>query len=432
MSSPQEYDAVVIGSGIGGLLAAAGLCQQGKTVVVLERLSFVGGRFTAIPFKGTEVTTGAIHTIPHGSKGPFGCMLRSLDVPHQIHDADVFASFRVGGKHFVCHRFRETASLFSPWEKLQLVRMGIDAKYRKRAPDAFSFEQWMRGHTRSWRILSIFERFTNFALSVSTSQISYNEGREVFKKMRAMGRPGIPHGGCRSIVTELEKYISLRGGAIRTSTEVLKIIVEGGVARGVRVLDRKDGAESTLHSWVTISDIGPNETFALLEPVGSKYGQRSGMAPVEATGLKVHFLSNVPLIDHRSVMFCLDTQRVAAIVQPTNADPKLAPPGKHLLISHQILKSDDISRETELALSDFKSIFGPRFDRECEIICVQTFVGGWPVNRAVQGRDASVEGPVKRLYMVGDGCKPSGYIMVEGVAKSVKDVLEVIATRQEV
>lgn len=432
MSSPQEYDAVVIGSGIGGLLAAAGLCQQGKTVVVLERLSFVGGRFTAIPFKGTEVTTGALHTIPHGSRGPFGCMLRLLGIPHQIHDSDVFASFLVGGKHFVCPRFWDVSSLFSLWEKWQLIRMAIDAKFRKRAPETFSLEQWIRGHTRSWRILGFFERFTNFALSASTSQISYNEAREVFKKVRAMGRPGIPQGGCRSIVTELEKNISLGGGAIWTNTEVLKIIVEGGAARGVRVLDRKDGAESTLHSRVTISDIGPNETLALLNPAGREDRQQSEMPAAEATGLKVHFLSNVSLIDHRGIMFCLDTQRAAGIVQPTNADPELAPPGKHLLISHQMLKSDDISRETELALFDLKSIFGPRFDRECEIICVQTFFGRWPVNRAVQGTDAGIEGPAQRLYSVGDGCKPSGYIMVEGVAQSVKDVLELIAQRQEV
>ena len=31
-------------------------------------------------------------------------------------------------------------------------------------------------------------------------------------------------------------------------------------------------------------------------------------------------------------MYCLDTQRIAGMVQPTNSEPRLAPAGKHLLI----------------------------------------------------------------------------------------------------
>ncbi len=43
---PQFYDAIIIGSGLGGLSAAAALARRGKRVLVLERLSNLGGAAT--------------------------------------------------------------------------------------------------------------------------------------------------------------------------------------------------------------------------------------------------------------------------------------------------------------------------------------------------------------------------------------------------
>ncbi len=78
----------------------------------------------------------------------------------------------------------------------------------------------------------------------------------------------------------------------------------------------------------------------------------------EAVGLKVHILSDVSLIPHRGIMYCLDTQRIAGMVQPTNSDPSLAPAGKHLLISHQVIQSNNVEEERALALADLHMLFG--------------------------------------------------------------------------
>lgn len=103
-----------------------------------------------------------------------------------------------------------------------------------------------------------------------------------------------------------------------------------------------------------------------------------------------------------------------------------------ILISHQILKGNDIKLEKELALHDLKNLFAPHFERECEVLTVRVFSNGWPVNRAIQGKDINSEGSLKRLYLVGDGCKPPGYVMTEGVAKSVENVVKLIKASQEV
>ncbi|HET9921098.1 MAG TPA: hypothetical protein VFQ30_14710, partial [Ktedonobacteraceae bacterium] len=146
----------------------------------------------------------------------------------------------------------------------------------------------------------------------------------------------------------------------------------------------------------------------------------------EAVGLKVHFLSDVSLIPHRGILYCLDTQRIAGIVQPTNCDPLLAPAGKHLLISHQVIQSDNIEEEKALALADLRKVFGETFEKQCRVLTISSYRGEWPVNRVAQGADVAAETPVRGLYMVGDAVKPSGYLMVEGVAQSVNTLLDVL------
>jgi len=89
----NDYDAIIIGAGLGGMLSAAQLLQRGKRVIVVERLPHCGGRFTAKTFQGVQVSTGAVHMIPFGSSGVLASMLRRLHVPHHFFDADVFASF---------------------------------------------------------------------------------------------------------------------------------------------------------------------------------------------------------------------------------------------------------------------------------------------------------------------------------------------------
>ena len=56
----RAYDALVIGAGLGGLLAAAFIVRQGGRVLVLERLRYPGGRFTTVDQQGYAITTGAL------------------------------------------------------------------------------------------------------------------------------------------------------------------------------------------------------------------------------------------------------------------------------------------------------------------------------------------------------------------------------------
>ncbi|MHA1332450.1 MAG: NAD(P)-binding protein, partial [Candidatus Hodarchaeales archaeon] len=72
----KEYECFIAGGGLGGLLSASLLSKYNKRVFLAERLRFFGGRFTGINHDGFQVSTGAVHMIPHGNRGPFGLLLR--------------------------------------------------------------------------------------------------------------------------------------------------------------------------------------------------------------------------------------------------------------------------------------------------------------------------------------------------------------------
>ena len=444
-SQTHTFDAIVIGAGLGGLLSSAQLLQCGKRVAVLERLPHCGGRFTAKTFQGTQVSTGAVHMIPFGSSGVLARMLRHLQVPHRFFDADVFGSFYVRGKQIRSRGLLGVFKVFGPRQFFWFTRVGY-LMFLRRLPAHerdLPFSVWLERHIdvqRNPELRAFFERISRFALSLELDQVSTPEVIETTKNMFSYGAPGIVEGGCGALSGALERHILGHGADLCLRYDVMQILHEDGHVTGVRVCNKANGEESLLSAPLVVSDIGPRATNALLQnqrltqaEVLKEYeaGRASSninvaQAQREAIGLKVHILSDVSLIPHKGIMYCLDTERIAGIVQPTNCDPHLAPAGKHLLISHQVIQSNNIEEEKELALSDLRMLFGETFEKHCRVLTMSVYRGEWPVNRVMQGADVVPYTSVQGLYLVGDAVKPSGYLMVEGVAQSVNRFLDLL------
>ncbi|HLI05089.1 MAG TPA: NAD(P)/FAD-dependent oxidoreductase [Ktedonobacteraceae bacterium] len=454
----QNYDAIIIGAGLGGLLSAAQLLQRGKRVLVLERLPHCGGRFTAKTFQGVQVSTGAVHMIPFGSSGVLSHMLRRLRIPHRIFDADVFGSFHVHGRQYRSRGLLGVYKFLGPRQFFWFTRLGY-LMFLRRLPAAeqeLPFSEWLPRHIdvkRNPELVAFFERISRFALSLELDAVSTAEVMRTTKNMFLFGAPGIVEGGCGALTRALEQQIRERGADVRLRCDVTQILHEDGRVRGVRVRAKESGEEAFYFAPLLVSDIGPRATNALLENRQVKQAEvlkklkhtadrgtddnrsdEDGSDDVareeleEAVGLKVHFLSDISLIPHKGIMYCLDTQRIAGIVQPTNCDPRLAPPGKHLLISHQVIQSSNIEEEKALALADLYQLFGETFEKHCRVLTMSAYRGEWPVNRIAQGADMAARTAVEGLYLVGDAVKPSGYLMVEGVAQSVNTLLDLLDT----
>src|SRR6185437_14196522 len=310
------------------------------------------------------------------------------------------------------------------------------------------FDTWLARHIdvqRNPELVAFFASISRFALSLELRQVTAVEVIRTTKHMFRFGAPGILQGGCGALTGELERRVLDQGAQLRLRADVLHILQEDGRVTGVRVRDKASGTEETLYAPLVVSDIGPRATQALLlnqplkqaqvlqqqrEEREARQEERADAAEMgaqpEAIGLKVHLLSDISLIPHKGILYCLDTQRIAGMVQPTNADPRLAPAGKHLLISHQVMQSANIEAEKALALADLRRLFGEAFEKHCRVLTMSAYRGEWPVNRLAQGTDIEATTTLQGLYQVGDAVKPAGYLMVEGVAQSVNQFLDLL------
>ncbi len=453
----EKFDVVVVGAGIGGLIAACQLAQAGKRVVVLEQLGFAGGRFTAIRQQGTELATGAFHTFPHGNRGPMADALRRCGAAVTVPTPKHFGSFHVRGEEVVARTFWQAFGVFaSRTERARLVWTVLKAKFTKQSD--LSFGHWLVLQGLSPTGVALFHRFAQFALSASVFDVPYAEGRKVIRRVVDHGLPGIPMGGAREVSRQLVLACVRHGVEIRRWSAVESFYFSGpdrngddgddvvkgtgtrtgkaGQVAGVQVVDRRTGGRYAVDAAIVVSNAGARATRQLIEPSQKinanqpKTAAQEKPEPPAATGLKITVLSPHSLIAHDSILFCLDTQRVAGIIQATNVDPSLAPPGQHLLISHQTLPTRaDWRAEYALGLQDWRHLFGDRFDA-CTVLGCANFNQDWPVNWAVQGLDERTQAfATSGLWMVGDGFKPAGYMMVEGVAKNALDVVAAILGR---
>ena len=448
MENSKQIDAIVIGAGLGGLLTAAQLLTLGKRVVVLERLPHSGGRFTAKNFRGVQVSTGAVHMVPFGSRGVLSQMLSRLHVSHRLIDADVFGSFHVHGRQYHSRGLLGVFKFLGPYQAFWFLRIGYLMFFRPLPRDEhmLPFDRWLERHIpieRNPQLIAFFQSISRFALSLELSQVSTAEVIRTTKNMLRYGPPAIVQGGCGELTKQLEATIINLGGKIRHAYEVLQILHEDGSVVGVRGRHKASSEEEVFIAPLVVSDIGPRATSALLHnrritqsdvlaQINNQADDRTeqgepGSVETEAIGLKVHVLSDISLIAHKGIMYCLDTKRIAGMVQPTNSDPSLAPDGKHLLISHQVIQSNNIVEERALALADLRMLFGETFDTHCRVLTMGTYRGEWPVNRLAQGVDTSTQTSIHGLYLVGDAVKPPGYLMVEGVAQSVNCLLDLLA-----
>jgi phytoene dehydrogenase-like protein len=208
-----------------------------------------------------------------------------------------------------------------------------------------------------------------------------------------------------------------------SDVEVVKILTHDctGAVQGVQIRNRRSGESTCLRARLVVSNLGPEATQELLRRDGCT--SASVLEPTrqlhKAAGVKLHVASDRSLIPHNGIMFCLGMRRISGMVEVSRAVPSVAPPGMHMINTFQVPGSDSLVEERELAIADLRDIFGQDFDRHCQIVRTSAFRSRWPVNQAIQGQDLRNQAPLPGLVMVGDAYKPSGHIMVEGVAASV-------------
>ncbi|WP_297459118.1 NAD(P)-binding protein [Thermococcus sp.] len=406
--------AVVIGSGIGGLLTSSFLTKNDYEVIVFEKAPYVGGRFTNLNYKGFDLSTGAFHMLPHGEDGPLAYLLKLLGANVRIMNSNPKGMIFYDGKTL---HYREGWKYLSFTEKARATKLLLDVK-RGKLPEGeeaeMSGREWLKEKIGDNEFVDLFiKSFLGWADSVL--DVPAGELAREIKAALKWGGPGLVKGGCSAITGELARIVERSGGKILTRKKAVEIDVDS------KKVITADGEEFSFD--VLISNVGIKETVEL---IGRRNFDREYLKKVDSLrpseGIKYNVaLKGKPRIGN-TVVFTLDTERINGYNEPSSVSPELAPEGYTLLMLHHALQSRNVKAERKKGIEDIYKIF-PNLDGEGEILLIQTYLDGNPVNRVASGQTVE-DFPIPDVHIVGDAYRPPGGIEVEGIALGVMKTLE--------
>jgi all-trans-retinol 13,14-reductase len=284
----ERWDAIVVGSGIGGLAAAALLVRHGgKRVLVLERHYAVGGYTHTFHRPGYEWDVG-VHYIGRDPRvrAAFdhltGGALEWQAMP------EVYDRVLMGGHSYDLvtgiENFRgrmkeyfpgETAAIDRYLEAVQAATKAQGLYFAEKAvprPVAALAGGLMRAPFLRWAdqtTADVLREITGnpeltAVLTAQWADYGLPPGQSSFGVHAAVANHYLegamyPVGGAARIAETIAPAIERNGGQIVSSAEVAEIVLEGGRAAGVRMADGR-----VLRAPLVVSDAGVRNTFERL------------------------------------------------------------------------------------------------------------------------------------------------------------------------
>ncbi len=434
----SKADALIIGSGVGGLCVAARLVEKGMKVVLAEKLPFVGGRFSSRDVNGYQITTGAI-MVPFGERSSFQETFDLLNATMNVRETK--GAFRYRLKHGEYDAPKEgggglmgmlSFAMKDDDAAREVFQEFVHALSWWEPCDRISFRDWLAQYTNNTEVHNMFQGFCGAFIGVNSNEVPAGE---FFRFMKAMGRNnkyGISVNGNLELMDSLADKIRERDSRVHTSMSCKQIVVERGRVRGA-ILD-EDGVEEFVEAKYVISNAGPNMTVKL---AGEENFEQSYMTLLKehqyATPVvHVCLTSNEPLTDFDGILNFGNTRRLVFMEFPTMTCPELAPEGKHITTTFSVPKYSsgplNMKETIEMVMLDLDDNF-PSFKNNAKPLMIATHHGEWPAMRRWPGYPMPVRTPIGNLYNAGDGCMPLGTVGIEAAAISAKQVADEITKK---
>ena len=324
-------DAVVIGTGAGGLCAAARLAHAGLYTVVVDDKDRIGGRASTEQIEGFTVNIGAI-AIELG--GVFEETFHTVGAPLDIRTPEPASSFFIDGKLIDVGRGGWSLLLGQLTKQAsRILEKFADARSGNLPDGRQSTEDWLKTYTSSASVHAIFRNLCAAIFACNAAELPARAFLTYFTSKGAFKRFGFCPKGTIGVWDSLATAIK-RNGDIWLSTPAVQIHTTGGRVDGVTV--ERDGQRLRIETDLVISNAGPKATVALggeaAFPATYVAQVRDGLRP--AANIVINIASREPLTSHPGIVTFGKTRRLCNMANLTATCPEmiaLAGDAEHLL-----------------------------------------------------------------------------------------------------
>lgn len=365
MASVSEYDTIVVGAGIAGLVCALELERAGQRVLVVEKAGAVGGRVRSSVVDG--------YTIDHG----FQVLFTAYPVLRSYLDLDALElraflpAARIahdGGSSLVGDAWKHPALLLDTVaartipvaDKLRLLALRrlatsltVDECFAARF-SGLSAAEFLRGRGLSDAAVARFFApfyggiFLDRTLSSSASMLLFTF------KMLAEGDTAVPAAGMGAISRQIADQ--LRPGTVRLGTPVGRVDARAGRVAGVALDDDSLGARN-----VVLATEAP-----VVERLTATAGASYTLPPGALACATVYWSADDAPLPGKALWLNGDPRAVVShAVTLTEIAPEYAPAGRHLLAATAVGGAAELSDEALIggALRDLAALRGEPLPR---------------------------------------------------------------------
>jgi len=456
-----DYDAIIIGGGIGGTAIGAILASEGLKTLLLEKNKFLGGRCSTYEKDGFKIDVG-VHLFGRTSKGPHGEVLNKIGMADAI---DWVLCRKPGPRWFYQGKFwafpRELKEFVPASDFSSLMKLFRDVLKLKNLEELErkSAKSLLSKYTNNNLVHSFVDIISSLYFVIPYYKTSASEFVRCLSSLGADFSMGYPKGGCISIPRAYAQGIEKFGGKIQTNHPVSKIVVENEKIQGIE-LDNGQFISSKL----VVSNAGIRETVNnmigrklfegnFIEKIDKLKSSISALTlkvalkkPITNFKLVTSFSSLDPEERFNSLLKGKVPEEIPLFIPVTsNFDDSLAPKGRQLLIAGTAVTQEGFEKNPDKWIKNSFESLQNVFPDISENLMWYDVSTPKDINQ-LGGKDASVIGlsqiinqtgsdrlsqklPIEGLYLVGGDAGGWG-IGTELAAKSALECADQIIEKR--
>lgn len=451
----DKYDAIVIGSGVGGSGCAALLAAAGYDTILLEKNERLGGACSSYYKNGYTIDV-AVHMFAGGSH--FKKILRKTGHPNEIRFYSELGSrtiMRSRGEPIML-RDQVPESPEEPFKAFQkyLKTLGANEEEAKIILNIFGqmmmirkidiyklmdvpLSEWLNQFSTSHRVHGLFAYFCGIMFTIPHTIAS--TGEFLYTMQQGTGELLYPYGGAIAIPNAFGRIVEQEGGKVVTNCRVKRILLDGAKVEGVQLQDNikieapivvsNAGIKPTISNLLSDKSVLEKEYIKQVENIIPSYSSITFKVALNKRVITdydaVHlFFARPEEFQQETLQEVWDSldrgevPQAAAFMCPitSNCDPSLAPKGKQLMIlggiaPAKLTKGKSwqpwIDRYWEMILE-----FYPEFEKHLDFLDVTTPLD---IIKATGKPEAPVEGTALTVTQSGHNRISSRIPNIEGL-----------------